>query len=580
MKRIQILLGFLKPYRKRVLLAFLGTALFNVLALSPPLILRRLVDRVVLAENWSLLVPVVAVYIAVPILFRFIHFGNVLNIVFLGQRLVSDVRLRMYRLLMRLSMRYHGDNAAGALLARLMGDVNMVQHLMTAQTIQLFGDVIVLAFSVVVAFTIDVRLAWILLVVIVLYVVVYMFFVRRIRRATQSMRTINDRVFSRLNETLEGVRQVRIYNREGQERELFLDRTSTGLERQFNSGMSSVGLGAACGLIAGYGSTVIYALAAYFVLKRELTLGDLLALNAYVWMALQPALRLTSFAGQISQVGVSIERIFDVLDESPEVVSTPGARDLARVQGRVEFRDVVFGYTPESTLYHDLNLVVEPGMTVALVGHTGCGKTTMTSLLMRLWDIRDGQILVDGHDVRNVSLSSLRSQFGVVLQDPVIFEGTLAENIAYGEPNAPTEAIAAAAEAAEVTEFVARLPDGLDTVLGSYGVKLSVGEKQRVSIARALLKDPAILVMDEATSALDSRSEALIQKALTRVLTGRTSFVVAHRLSTIVGADLIVVMDNGRIVEQGTQPELMDREQGVYRGLYEEMCQSTSGGES
>jgi ATP-binding cassette subfamily B protein len=307
------------------------------------------------------------------------------------------------------------------------------------------------------------------------------------------------------------------------------------------------------------------------VLTTPMTLGDLLALNSYVWMVLHPALRLTSFAGEFAQIGVSIERISEVLREVPEIRSAPDAPPIHAPSGRVEFCAVDFAYKPDEPLFRGLSLSVAPGKTVALVGHTGCGKSTLTSLLMRFWDPQGGCVRIDGTDIRSVRLNSLRELFGVVLQNPIVFDGSIAENIAYGRPEASRAEIEAAAEAAEITEFASRLPQGLDTVLGTYGVKLSLGEKQRVSIARAVVKNPRILVMDEATSSLDSECEALIQRAISRALKGRTSFVVAHRLSTIVAADLIVVLDAGRIMETGRHDELMAVENGRYRKLYDEM---------
>ena len=548
-----------------------------MLVLAQPLLYRHLIDDVVRGSQWQLLGPVILVYAVLPILFRSVSFANVLNIVFVGQRLVTDLRLAMYRLALRFSIRYHGEHSAGALIARLMGDANVVRRLVTGQTVQLVGDAVVLVVAIVVAFTIHATLAWILLGTMVLYALTYHYYVRRIRSATQSMREVNDVVLGRLRETLNGVRQVRIYRREFHEREMFLRRAGRYLERAFAAGVHTVSLRAACNVIGGYGSTFIYCLAGYFIFRGSMTLGDLAALNSFVWMALGPALRLTGFAGQLSQVLVSMERIFEVLNQEREITSPPNAPDIRCPNGRVELRDVRFSYKEDEPLFDGLDLTIEPGSTVALVGHTGCGKTTIASLLMRLWDVQGGQVLIDGTDVRTVRLKSLRTLYGVVLQDPVIFEGTLAENIAYGKPAATREEITAAAEAAEVMEFVPRLTDGLDTVLGTDGVNLSRGQSQRVSIARAILKQPKILILDEATSALDSGSEALIQKALQRAFQGRTSIVIAHRLSTITHADMIVVMDQGKIIQRGTHEQLLADVNGNYRRLHDEL--SRGGGE-
>jgi ABC-type multidrug transport system fused ATPase/permease subunit len=321
---------------------------------------------------------------------------------------------------------------------------------------------------------------------------------------------------------------------------------------------------------------MIMGLSGRMVLLGQLTFGDLIAFNSYLWMLINPVVRLTTIAGQLTETAVSLQRISEVLDEQPDIQSAPGAAPLEIEAGRVEFRDVYFSYSPDEPLFTGLSFEALAGTTVALVGPTGCGKTTLTALLMRYRDLQGGQILIDGKDIMALDLVSLRSAFGVVLQAPLIFEGTLAENIAYGVLRADRDQITAAARMAEVEEFALRLPDGFDTRIGTRGVKLSVGERQRVSIARAILKDPAILIMDEATSSLDSHSEALIQKAMTHVLENRTSFIVAHRLSTITSADQIIVMDSGRIVQRGTHNDLIAVEDGMYGRLYREL--SGSGG--
>ena len=573
-KHWHVLKPYLRPFKKRLLTAIAATALFNVLALCPPLIFRYLIDRVVATEQWHRLAAVLIIYALTPVLAHVIHFANTQNIIYVAHRFVAGLRLAMYRLLMHLSMRFHTENPTGGKITRIMDDTETVQQLVNGQTIQLLGDMLVYLFSVVVAVSIHPLLGMLLVLVTLLYAGAYRFFSRRISKATHSARRINDELVGRLQETLEGIRHVRIFTQEEQERETYLQRTAEGLSHHFTSGINTVSLSAVCNVIAGYGSTVIYGLAGYFVLQGSMTLGDLLALNTYVWMALHPALRLTSFAGQFAQIRVSLERIAEILNEQPDVDPNADAPSIECPHGNVEFRNVSFRYEADQPLFDGLNLNAKAGKTVALVGHTGCGKTTLTALLMRMWDVQEGAILIDGTDIRQINLRSLRRLFGVVLQSPVVFEGTIAENIAYGRPAASAQEIEDAARAAEVLEFAGRMPEGLQTALGSYGIKLSLGQKQRISIARALLRNPRILVMDEATSSLDSEAEAAIQRALKRVLQGRTSFIVAHRLSTIINADAIVVMQHGKIIEEGSHEQLMTNPDGYYRMLHEKMRES------
>ncbi len=578
MSGIRVIYAYVKDYRRWVLLGIFATFVLTGLVLTPPLLMRYLVDRVVTPRAWELL-PLIAGAIAlVPIFSMLVRFANVWTIMYVGRRVMADLRLSMYRKVLNLDMGYHTDHSSGAIVARLMDDVNRLQRMLTQDTVQMIQDAIVFVFSLAFVFWRSTWLGGLLVGFILLYFFVYRFFSHRIRLATRAFRRLYDQIASRLSETIYGVRQVRIYNNEERETELFLDRTGRSLDRELDSRMGSVTLGTTCQGIAGYGSTVVVALGAYFVLKGRMSLGDIIAINTYIWMAIRPALHLTQIIGELTETMVSVDRVVEVIEAEPQIRSRPGAPRITPRGGAVEFRDVTFSYEPDVPLFKDLSLTIESGKTVALVGPTGCGKTTFTSLLMRHWDVQEGAILVDGVDIRTVELRSLRRLFGVVLQDPVIFGGTLADNIAYSRPGASRAEIESAARSAEIHELAMSLSGGFDTIIGSEGIQLSVGEKQRVSIARAILKDPLILIMDEATSSLDSRSEALIQKALTRVLKGRTSIIVAHRLSTVTGADLIVVMDNGRIVQTGSHEQLMQVEGGVYRELYDQLLGKQKGG--
>ncbi len=571
MSTFKRLLPYLKRHGKRLLVGLLGMSVFTGLTLAQPLLMRLLFNEVVEVGRWEILPVVILLIATAPFLASGFQFLNQRIIMRSAYGLISDIRTDMYERVLALSLSYHQDTSSGVLVNRLMDDVNMLQRLIAGDTVTLFIDVIIFGVALAVVFTIAPMLGVILVATLVLYVLAYRGFAGRIRSQSTSYRRMQDTISERLQETIAGVRHVRIYNRELMENTNFVSRTEQSLEHALKSHMGSVGLGTACTFIAGFGSAVVIILGYLQVLQGNLQYGDVFAVNNFVWMALNPAIRITNMAGQLTETFVSIRRVVEVLDEEPSVASLPGAPPMVRDAGRVEFDDVHFAYKPETPLFRGLNLSVEPGATVALVGHTGCGKTTLTSLLQRHWDVQRGTIRIDGHDVSEVDLRSLRRLFGVVLQDPVVFDGTLAENIAYGKHDASRESLEEAARAAEISGLVNRLPDGLDTVIGTHGIKLSVGEKQRISIARAILKDPLILIMDEATSSLDSESEALIQRALEKVLRGRTSFVVAHRLSTITSADIIVVMDFGAIIERGTHTELMKIPAGHYRRLYEEL---------
>ena len=574
------LIPFIKPHLKYLTIGMIGMGLFTVISLIPPLLIRSLVNDVITPGAWELLMPIIGAIIIVPLVFSILRFGNTWIIQRTGYKLIRDIRMTIYGKIFNLSMKFHQDNSSGLLVNRLMDDVNALMQLVTGDTFNLVVDIIVFIFSVTIVISLSPLLAIVLFVIIVLYVVAYRAFAKRIRKSSTTFRRYYDQISERLQETVTGVRHVRIYNREPWENLRFLDRTNESLTHAMSSRFYSVSLSTVCTMIAGFGSAAIAVTGAYFVLKGRLAYGDVFAINSYIWMALNPAIRFTNISAHLTETFVSVRRIWEILDTEVDIESKPGAVELPRGAGGVEFENVHFSYAADVPLYQGLSLSVKPGMSVALVGHTGCGKTTLTTLLMRHWDIQGGSIKIDGHDLRDVTVDSLRQNFGVVLQDPIVFDGTLAENISYGHKQATMQQIEDAAKVAEIYNLAMALPDGFETYIGTTGVKLSVGEKQRLSIARAIIKDPVILIMDEATSSLDSESEALIQKALARILQERTSFIVAHRLSTITSVDMIVVMDDGAIVEQGTHSELMQIDSGKYRQLYEELRGSVENEES
>ena len=379
-----------------------------------------------------------------------------------------------------------------------------------------------------------------------------------------------DEVSIGLQERLTGAQLVKAYGRERRENRIFAAETREGLEYAMKGAVQRANIEAGVWAVSGLRNSLVFCLGCYFVVEGDMTYGALLAFQRYAGMAFETVLSLTAIASEFERMLVSADRIYEVLDWPVEIEERRGAKTPPRLRGHVKFEHVWFEYNPGEPVLKDICLDVLPGTTVALVGHTGCGKTTLTRLLMRFFDVTQGSVFIDDHDVRDYKLRAFRRQIGQVPQDSVMFNMTISKNLSYGRPNATEDEIIETARMAEIHEFILRTPDGYDTMLGEDGIKLSVGEKQRFAIARAVLTKPAVLILDEATSSLDSLSEALIQKALSTVLAGRTSIVIAHRLSTVVNADLIVVMDHGKIIESGSHIELLQRPDGLYRRLYEQ----------
>jgi subfamily B ATP-binding cassette protein MsbA len=532
--------------------------------------MRFVIDEVVGLGRWNMAPAILAGFIAVNLLSAAGSFWNHLLIYLVGQRLVFDIRLALFRHVQRLSLRFYEEMGTGKIMSRIMGDVSRIQNMVTWNTVSIVNDVVSFCFGLVMIFYFSWKLSLVALALLPFYFLNYRFFVKRIRRKNVKVWRKMDRVANLLQERLRGTRVVRSFGNEPRESAAFAAGTRDVLDTSLEGTALSASFSGTSGLVSGLGYTGIYCLGCYFVIDGQMSYGDVAAFGAFVFRVLTPAVRFSEISNLLEQTSVSAERIFEVLDSEPEIVDTPGARDLPRIQGHVRFRDLNFAYVPGEPVLMGVDLDIPAGTNVALVGHTGCGKTTLTSLLMRFYDPQSGAVEIDGYDIRRVSIRSLRRQIGAVLQESILFSATIRENLLYGDPDASEAQLVAAARAAEVHEFILSRADGYDTKIGEDGIQLSVGEKQRLSIARAILADPGILILDEATSSLDSRSEVLIQKALENVMEGRTSFVIAHRLSTIVNSHLIIVMDKGRVVETGTHHELVDIPGGVYRQLYEE----------
>ena len=562
-------LPFLRPFRMKIIGLVLLTAFLSVIAMLPPLFTRAVINDVIGRGQRNLLFGLGVAILAVPLLHAFIGFIQVIGIAYIGQTFVLDIRMAVYRHLMRLHMGFFSTHSTGKLLNRIMGDSSNMQQVLNVTSIQVVSDLVCSLFAIGATLWINWRLALPIILVVTLFVINYRMNIGRIRTNTWRFRSASDRLASGVQNRLVANLTVKTYATEDRESAVFSEQSNATTEHAHASWIASTKFQTNTHLLQEVGRVTIYFLGCAMVLNGSADYGDVTAFTTYAMQILWPAVRFSELAEQLQSVRISADRLFEILDEEPKIVDRPGALSIGRVRGQVDFDDVQFEYEEGHPVIRHLDLHVEPGQTVALVGPTGCGKTTILSLLMRLYDVCGGAVRIDGHDIRDLAMDSLRGQFGIVLQESLLFTVSVADNIRYARPGASRADIENAARIAEIHDDILKLPRGYDSIIGDKDVQLSVGQKQRLSIARAVLADPAILIMDEATSSLDSHSEMAIQRAMSKFLANRTSFIVAHRLSTIRDADKIVLLDNGVIVESGTHDELMAIEGGRYRDLYE-----------
>lgn len=570
MQGIKTFFAFIKPYRATLLLATLGMGVFTLLKSGEPLLFRFLVDRVLVQQRWELVAPLLTLQLVMLVAAAALRFVNVRTLLVVSRKCIGDIRIALFDKIIALDRAFVTRCRAGTLSGHLMDDVNRLQRLINNNTLQVVVDVIVFVAAQVVALSISFQLWLVVAAMLLSYTVLFRIFGARITRNTRLARKQYDALTGRLQETLTHAEHVRHNHAQNREELSFLATLKQTLVHEFRSGMFTVSLDSSCTTIAALGSTAVLCCGAFMVLQNRLTVGSLLAFNSYVWMSIHPVLRLTALVGQLQATRVSLERVMQLLNRPATIDEQRSGKRMPRPRGRVCFEKVSFRYEPQLPLFDKLDFCVEPGMMVALVGPTGCGKTTLTSLLMRYYAVEQGRICIDSHNIADVNVRSLRRNFGVVNQSPLLFEQSIAENIAYGAAHATLAQIRSAASIAQINSFIHTLADGYESIVGSRGVRLSLGQQQRLCIARALVSDPPLLIFDEATAALDSESEAAIQKALATLQGSRTMFVIAHRLSTIVDADMILVLDKGHLIEQGTHRELLESS-GMYAGLFAQL---------
>jgi ATP-binding cassette subfamily B protein len=619
-----------RPYWGQALLMLVAILVVSLLGMIPPLLIRELIDVALPEENMVLLNRLALGMIAVPLLSGLIGVGQRYLGANIGEGLIANLRQALYVHVQRMSLRFFTHTKTGELMSRLNNDVVGAQRAVTGTFIDIITNVVALVTTLAIMFSLEWRLT-------LLSIVIFPLFVLPARRVGGVLRQIvrealdrNATMNAMMNETLNvsGALLTKLFGRQADEVDKFTHHSNEVQEIGVRRAIVGRWFFLSLSLASAIGTALVFWVGGYMVITEVFTIGTIVAFTAYLAQLYGPMASLTNAPVDFAQSLVSFERVFEILDLPVEIEDAPGAIALDRVAGHVRFEDVSFSYlaadeagaflpgvttsavsedgkngqngsAPEDdrSLFaltraadrqwatREVSFEIRPGQLAALVGPSGSGKTTITYLLPRLYDPTEGSIILDGHDLRQVKMVSLAQQIGMVTQETYLFHDTIRANLLYAKPDATQAEIEAACRAANIHDFITALPDGYETVVGERGYRLSGGEKQRVAIARVILKDPSILVLDEATSALDSQSEALIQAALERVMQNRTSLVIAHRLSTILAADVILVMDEGRLVEQGRRTgirsahETLLEQGGLYANLYHTQFRTVTGAE-
>jgi ATP-binding cassette subfamily B protein len=565
---VRRLLAYVLPYKTQFLLGVGLMLMATGAGLMGPWLIRLAVDGYILAGNMSGLTVIAGAYAGLHLLSWAANYGRELLIAQVGQSVIYDLRRDLFAHLQRLTFKYFDGVPAGVLISRVVNDVGAVQELVSGGILMVIADLFTLGGIIALMLSMHWRLALISFATMpVLYVVANGFRVKA-GRAYRKVRTQIANVTANLQESISGVRVTQSFAREGANLARF-DQTN---QENMQANMEAVSLFSLfvpiVEVISAVGTCLVLWYGGRFYIQGGVQAGVIVAFMLYVSRFFGPIRDLTMVYNELQAATAASEKIFQIMDTEPEVFDRPGAIEIPRIEGLVQFENVSFAYQPDLYVLEEVNLKIPAGARVALVGPTGAGKSTMASLLARFYEPTDGQVLVDGHDTRFVTMRSLRRNLGIVLQDTFLFSGTVKENIRYGRPEATDEEVAAAARAVMAHDFIMRLPQGYETEVHERGSKLSVGQRQLIAFARALLADPRILILDEATSSVDAYTEVLIQRALENLLKDRTAVVIAHRLSTIRSADEIVVLDAGRIVDRGKHDELLARG-GLYQHLYE-----------
>ncbi len=555
------------PQRKRILLTFLCMVLVAGTSASMIYLLKDVVDQVLIARDRAMLYLLPAAIIGLAVVSGLAGYFEAVNMEVIGHRMVANLQTSMYRGIIRADLQFFHDNAVGNLISRFINDANLLRYSMAKALTGLVKDSLLVLFLLMILIFHNWSLALLTVFVFPLALYPIVRIGKRLRKISRNTQVETGDLTTILDETFQGARHVKAYTMEERESQ----RTSDAIERVFRLTRKAArvqaisrplmesmgGIALACAILYG----------GLQVIEGAMTTGELASFMAALLAAYKPMKNIANLNATLQQGLAAAQRVFSVLDLRSSITDREDARRIPNVRGEIDFEDVRFRYTEKSTALNGIDLHVDAGKTIALVGPSGAGKSTVLNLIPRFYDVDNGRVTIDGQDVRDVTLDSLRDNIALVSQEILLFDDTIRANIAYGKPDATHEEIARAASDAGAADFISQLADGYDTHVGGRGAKLSGGQRQRIAIARAMLKDAPILLLDEATSALDTETERQVQAALARLKRGRTTVVIAHRLSTIVDADKIFVMENGKILETGTHAELIARS-GAYAKLY------------
>jgi ATP-binding cassette subfamily B protein len=573
MKYVSRALIYLKNYWPTALGGGIALLLVNLANLLTPQLLRVLIDQGISQLDMNRVFQVAAALVGVAIVRGLFNFLQGYWTEVTSQGVAYDLRNAIFEKLQNLSFSYHDRAQTGKLMTRMTSDVELVRHFVGQGFLQLISALTLLIGTLIIMFVMNWQLALAIVALLPAIMVILTMFIRQIMPASKRVQQKLGALNTILQENIAGIRVVKAFAREEYESARYYDQNKELLDENVNLVGIFSKFFPVIFFIANLGTVLILWIGGMQVIGGQLTLGVLVAFTGYLGFLLMPMFMMGMIGAMMSRAEASAQRVFEVIDAESEVQDLPGAKPLPKVDGRISFEDVCFRYIGgEQNVLTDVSFVVEAGQTVAILGETGSGKSTIINLIPRFYDVTEGRVTIDGHDVRELTLSSLRSQVGIVLQETTLFSGSIRENIAYGRPDATLNDVVEAAKAAQAHDFIIDQPDGYDTLVGERGVGLSGGQKQRVAIARALLVDPRVLILDDSTSSVDAETEYKIQQALENLMEDRTSFIIAQRISTVRDADVILLLDNGKLVAHGTHDELLQSSE-----LYAEILETQFG---